>query len=78
AYARSALPDAVAGAVVARRPHLDPAEVVPVGLETLRRHLERFIAAGASKFVVVPVEEPDDWDAELAELAATVVRPLET
>ena len=78
AYARSGLPDALARGVAARRPHLDPAEVVPVGLETLRRHLERFIAAGASKFVVVPVEEPDDWDAELAELAATVVRPLET
>ena len=32
---------------------------------------------GASKFVVVPLADPDDWDAELGELAEAVL-PLET
>jgi hypothetical protein len=32
---------------------------------------------GASKFVVVPGEEPGDWDAELGELA-DALKPLET
>ena len=76
-YARGPLPDAVAKVVATRRPSLDPREVVPVGVDGLRRQVERFIAAGASKFVVVPLAEPDDWDAELAELAEEV-RVLET
>jgi probable F420-dependent oxidoreductase len=76
-YARGELPDAVARVVADRRPELDPRDVVPVGVEGLRRQLERFIAVGASKFVVVPLADPDDWDAELAELATTVL-PLET
>jgi probable F420-dependent oxidoreductase len=76
-YLRSGLPDAVARLVTARRPDLDPTEVVPMGVDALRRQVERFIEAGASKFVVVPGEEPDDWDAELAELADTL-KPLET
>jgi probable F420-dependent oxidoreductase len=76
-YTRSGLPDAVARVVAARRPELDPHDVVPAGIEPLRRHVERFVAAGASKFVVVPVEDPPDWDAELAELAGAL-KPLET
>jgi probable F420-dependent oxidoreductase len=77
AYVRSGLPDPIARVVAARRPELDPVEVVPVGVDGLRRQVERFIAAGASKFVVVPAEEPSDWDAELGELA-DALKPLET
>ncbi|MBN2622035.1 MAG: TIGR03619 family F420-dependent LLM class oxidoreductase [Acidimicrobiales bacterium] len=76
-YVRGALPDALAGVVAARRPELDPREVIPSGVDGLRRQLERFIAVGASKFVVVPAAEPADWGAELDELAATLL-PLET
>jgi probable F420-dependent oxidoreductase len=76
-YTRGPLPDAIAGVVASRKPDLDPHEVVPQGIDGLRRQLERFIAVGASKFVVVPLADPDDWDAELGELAATVL-PLET
>jgi hypothetical protein len=50
---------------------------VPQGIDGLRRQLERFIAVGASKFVVVPLADPDDWDAELTELAGTILS-LET
>jgi probable F420-dependent oxidoreductase len=76
-YTRGGLPDAIARVVADRRPELDPREVVPDGVDAVRRQLERFIAAGASKFVVVPLADPDDWDAELDELAGTLL-PLET
>jgi len=75
-YTRGGLPDAVARVVGSRRPELDPREVVPDGVGNLRRQLERFVAVGASKFVVVPLIEPDDWGAELDELVAEV-KPLE-
>jgi probable F420-dependent oxidoreductase len=71
-YTRGGLPDAVAQVVASRRPELDPREVVPDGVDGLRRQLERFIAVGASKFVVVPLADPADWDAELDELASEV------
>jgi probable F420-dependent oxidoreductase len=76
-YGRSGVPDTLAAAVAVRRPELDPADVLPVGVDALRRQLEAFVAVGASKFVVVPAEEPADWDAELDELAS-VLLPLET
>ncbi len=76
-YTRGELPDAIAQVVASRRPELDPHEVVPQGVDGLRRQLERFIVVGASKFVVVPLDDPADWDAELDELATTLL-PLET
>ncbi|HKY65475.1 MAG TPA: TIGR03619 family F420-dependent LLM class oxidoreductase [Acidimicrobiales bacterium] len=76
-YTRGALPDAIAAVVASRKPDLDPHEVVPRGIDGLRRQLERFVAVGASKFVVVPLADPDDWDAELGELADEIL-PLET
>jgi probable F420-dependent oxidoreductase len=77
AYTRGELPDVIAAVVASRKPDLDPHEVVPQGMDGLRRQIERFVAVGASKFVVVPVEEPDDWASELDALAAEVL-PLET
>ena len=54
-------------ALAARRPDLDdPTEVIAAGIDGLRTQIERFVGAGASKFVVVPLAEPEDWDAELA------------
>ncbi len=76
-YTRGELPDAIAQVVAQRRPELDPRDVIPAGVAGLRRQVERFIGVGASKFVVVPLAEPADWDAELAELAAEL-KPLET
>jgi hypothetical protein len=63
--------------VTSRRPHLNPGEVVPVGIDGLRRQVQRFIDVGASKFVVVPGEEPHDWDTELGALG-DALKPLET
>ena len=70
-YTHGAIPERVQRLIAARRPDLDPADVIPVGLDTLRARLEAFIEVGASKFVVVPLEEPDHWTAELDALAAS-------
>jgi probable F420-dependent oxidoreductase len=76
AYTDGELPDLVAAFVSRRRPGIDPREVVPdrAGLPTVIR---AFVSAGASKFVVVPVHEPSDWEVELQQVAADVM-PLQT
>lgn len=71
------VPEAIADFARRRRPGADVSDVVAQGWEGLRSLLERFIAAGASKFVVVPVTEPTNWDGHVAELA-DAVHPLET
>lgn len=62
-----------------RRPDLDPTALVPVGLPTLARHIEAFVEAGASKFVVLPFDEPPGGElvTHLAE-AADALLPLQT
>jgi probable F420-dependent oxidoreductase len=67
------LPEALVTAVAARRPGSDPSDVIPAGLLALRTTVERFIAVGVSKFVLVPVVEPEDWDDHLAAVADTTL-----
>lgn len=65
------LPDAVADAIRARRPDLDPAELVAPDWPTLHRRLDDYIAAGLTKFVVRPLgasNSPDFLDRFAAEL----------
>ncbi len=74
AYATDTIPDAVAKIVAARLPGVDPARVVPVGHEALRRLLEDYVAVGFSKLVPVPFGATvADWDAELTALAAATL-----
>jgi len=75
-YGRDAVPERLLQLIVARRPGLDPAELVPLGWSEVRETIERFIEAGFSKFVLVPVTEPTGWADELAEAAAEVL-PLQ-
>jgi probable F420-dependent oxidoreductase len=63
------LPEPLAAAVAARRPGSDASEVIPAGLPALRATVERFIGVGVSKFVLVPVVEPEDWNDHLAAVA---------
>ncbi|MGN6692667.1 MAG: TIGR03619 family F420-dependent LLM class oxidoreductase [Aquihabitans sp.] len=64
-YTYRAIPDRVTALLAARRPGLDPAAVIPTGLDALRTRLVELTEVGASKFVVVPLEEPGDWATEL-------------
>jgi probable F420-dependent oxidoreductase len=75
--AGSGVPDAFISRVAARRPGVDPADLVPVGLEHVVAHLRRFVDEGFSKFVLIPLVEPASWDEELRVLASNVL-PLET
>jgi probable F420-dependent oxidoreductase len=61
---------------IAERYQVDPAEIVPQGFSATRDLLERYVDVGFSKFVLAPMEEPADWDAELEGAAATVL-PLQ-
>jgi probable F420-dependent oxidoreductase len=72
AYSRTAVPDRVRALIGRRRPELDPTDVVPIGLDAVRARLEAFIEVGASKFVVLPLDEPADWEQELREIADAV------
>ena len=69
AYRRGPLDDAFAAVIAQRRPGVDPAQLFPEGLAGVRTTIEQMIEAGASKFVVLPAQEPDDWTAELEEVA---------
>jgi alkanesulfonate monooxygenase SsuD/methylene tetrahydromethanopterin reductase-like flavin-dependent oxidoreductase (luciferase family) len=75
-YATDALPERFSAALAARRPGLDPTTLVPVGLDAVRTTLERFIEHRFSKFVLVPVQEPESWRDELDALADAVL-PLQ-
>jgi probable F420-dependent oxidoreductase len=67
------------GLLARRRPDLDPTELVPVGLPTVARRIDAFVAAGASKFVLIPFDEPsaDGFPDHLAEVAEALL-PLQT
>jgi alkanesulfonate monooxygenase SsuD/methylene tetrahydromethanopterin reductase-like flavin-dependent oxidoreductase (luciferase family) len=75
-YARHAIPDGLLRRIEARRPGVDPKELVPVGWPAAREVVERFIDGGFSKFVLFPVEEPTSWADELSEAAAEML-PLQ-
>jgi probable F420-dependent oxidoreductase len=57
----------------ARRPDVDPRELLPVGRDGLRGLLQSYIGAGLSKFVVRPVQRTDSWEAEVRWLAEAVL-----
>lgn len=71
-YSHRGVPDPVRALLARRRPDLDPTEVVAVGLAALRARIEAFLTVGASKFVVVPVDEPKEWGPELESLRDAV------
>jgi probable F420-dependent oxidoreductase len=75
-YASGHLPDELVDMVRKRRSDVDVTDVVAKDLSGLRPLLERYIAAGASKFVVVPVIEPSNWDHHVGDIA-DAVHPLE-
>jgi probable F420-dependent oxidoreductase len=65
-----------AAALLDRRPGLAREDHVAVGVDATRTLLERFVAAGATKFVLIPLaDDPAAW---VETLFAPVVAPLET
>jgi probable F420-dependent oxidoreductase len=72
-YSRAPLDAATIQVLSVLRKGVDPARVVPVGLDGLRATLERFCEVGFSKFVVRPIQPPPSWTEELDRLAAAVL-----
>jgi len=75
-YTLHAVPEAFVAAMAKRRPDLaDPSVLVPVGLDAVGKDLQRFVDVGFSKFVLIPLEEPEggDIEAHLTELAGAVL-----
>lgn len=80
-YRFGPLPEALHAGLGARRPDLsDPGVLIPNGWDELVTRIKDFISVGASKFVVLPLVEPDGSDAWIRHLeeAADVVIPLQT
>lgn len=80
-YALGPVPDALLAGLAKRRPDLtDPAVLVPSGWEAVIDMIDRFVAIGTTKFVVLPIVEPGSPDAwvEHLETAAPILLPLQT
>ena len=80
-YAMGPVPEPVLAGLAQRRPDLaDPSELVPQGFDALIRLIDRFVAVGTTKFVILPLVEPPgpaEWVAHL-EAAAPVVLARQT
>ena len=79
-YSFGPIPDRLQRLLATRRPDLsDPKELVPGSWDQLVTMIERFVAVGTSKFVVLPLAEPDGADGWVEHLheAADVLLPLE-
>jgi probable F420-dependent oxidoreductase len=72
-YTHDAIPDGFAQAIRTRNPDVDVDDLVARGFAGVRALCERYVAVGFSKLVLVPLQEPASWDAELAAGAETVL-----
>ncbi|MEY4173668.1 MAG: hypothetical protein RI900_833 [Actinomycetota bacterium] len=80
-YSMGPVPEPLLAGLAQRRPDLDdPGVLVPCGWEALLATIDRFVAVGTSKFVVLPISEPTSADAwvEHLETAAPILLPRQT
>jgi probable F420-dependent oxidoreductase len=80
-YALGPVPDALLAVLAQRRPDLDdPRVLVPDTWDSLVQLITSFIDVGTTKFVVLPVNEPNEVGGWIDHLgaAAEVLLPLET
>jgi probable F420-dependent oxidoreductase len=75
-YTHDAIPEPFAQAIRTRNPDADVDDLVARGWDGVRALCERYVANGFSKLVLVPLGQPDNWDAELEN--GTAVLDLQT
>jgi probable F420-dependent oxidoreductase len=75
-YARTAIAPAVQSFAAATRPDVPIASLVPTGEAELSTMIERCVANGITKFVLIPAGVPADWEGELSWLSP-ITRSLE-
>jgi probable F420-dependent oxidoreductase len=76
AVAGDGVPPELAAAIHQRRPGTDPAALVPAGWDMARSMIERYVAAGITKFVVRPAAPPASLDGFLGAFARELM-PLQ-
>ncbi|MGB8860245.1 MAG: TIGR03854 family LLM class F420-dependent oxidoreductase [Ilumatobacteraceae bacterium] len=76
-YAMGPIPDVVLAGLAKRRPDLaDPSVLIPSGWDGLIDTIDRFVAVGTTKFVVLPIVEPgspEEWIHHLEQAAPVVL-----
>ena len=76
-YASGPLPQSVVELLASRRPDLaDPTVLVPQGWDALMSTIDRFVAVGTTKFVILPIVEPatpKEWVEHLEQAAPVVL-----
>jgi probable F420-dependent oxidoreductase len=72
-YVEDTIPDALRKRLDVLRPGTDAADLVAVGLDGLRDRITAYVDADISKLVLVPLAEPDDWDAHLHQVGDAVL-----
>ena len=73
AYTDAPLPDRFLQAIKLRQPDKSPGDLVASSRQELGPRIEAFMETGASKFVVMPLGEPPDWEAEIEALATDLL-----
>ncbi|HEV7680424.1 MAG TPA: LLM class flavin-dependent oxidoreductase [Candidatus Dormibacteraeota bacterium] len=74
-YTPQRLDDAAVDTLMLRRrgrPRVDVEDVVAQGDDALVPLLQRYVDSGITKFVLMPLHDPSDWDEELGALAQAV------
>ena len=64
-YTHDGVPDAFEQAIRSRNPDADVDDLVARDWDGVRALCERYLAVGFSKLVLVPLSQPENWDAEL-------------
>ena len=72
-YSHGEIPEPIRALIASRNPDADPDELVPSTLDALERQIEHYIDRDFSKLVLVPLQEPADWRAELEPLADRIL-----
>ncbi len=67
--ADGSIPDQIVKAVQSRRPEIKAGDIIVQNRKELSARIQEFIAVGASKFILTPYVEPQDWKQELTYLA---------
>ena len=74
-YTDGEIPERLVGFAKRRHPDRNPSDVI-ASRDNIVERIQEFVEVGASKFVIMPLKEPSDWQWELEEMAAQVL-PLE-
>ena len=72
-FVHRTIPERFAQRLRSRRPQFDLTVVVASVVGGLRVRLDELVSAGASKFVIFPLDEPDDWHATIEDVATEVL-----